>query len=583
MKNKTVKMVIAVAVLVVCCGAYAGVKTYVAKQEQKESEEENEEKTTVFSASADDIQSLDFMIDKNETTFEKDNDQWIKKDEKDFPVNQTTLDDAASSAASIESDRVLSDVEDLAEYGLDEPANTLKIVTKDAGDDSSEDSKDDSAKTVTTTLYVGDENSSTSQYYVYKDDDKTTVYMVDASSVEPFTKSLYDYAQGEDFPAISNTDDISKISVSGENTYDLIKNDDNSLWTIKGEGDEKEKTDSATVSSLVSSFGSMAYNSFVNYKCEDKSEYGLDDPYAVITVDYQEEAESDSEGSDDTENAEDTSSSAKEENSTDTSESDDTDAADATETADSDTSDNTSDADSTDDTEEEKTMVDKQLVITVGKEADDSNRYVMVNDSDQVYTMSTDSLSALTDKSEEDFWDMTVSYVSINNLAEMKVSYQGSEYKVNVSRETSTDDDDNETETVTYKLNGKELEAADLTPFYNKLTNLAGQKRLTEEYQPENDPEMTVSLKEEDGDSLEVSYYSYDTNYYAAVVGEKVYLVNKMNVKEMFTAFDTMIGNEVGSDDTDTSESDSSAEDTGDSDSTSDSTEAQAADSEENE
>ena len=64
MKNKTVKMVIAVAVLVVCCGAYAGVKTYVAKQEQKESEEETEEKTTVFSASADDIQSLDFMIDK---------------------------------------------------------------------------------------------------------------------------------------------------------------------------------------------------------------------------------------------------------------------------------------------------------------------------------------------------------------------------------------------------------------------------------------------------------------------------------------------------------------------------------------
>lgn len=26
------------------------------------------------------------MIDKNETTFEKDNDQWIKKDEKEFPV-----------------------------------------------------------------------------------------------------------------------------------------------------------------------------------------------------------------------------------------------------------------------------------------------------------------------------------------------------------------------------------------------------------------------------------------------------------------------------------------------------------------
>ena len=578
MKNKTVKMVIAVAVLVVCCGAYAGVKTYVAKQEQKESEEETEEKTTVFSASADDIQSLDFMIDKNETTFEKDNDQWIKKDEKEFPVNQTTLDDAASSVASIESDRVLSDVEDLEEYGLDTPSNTLKIVTKDSGDDSSEDSADDSAKTVTTTLYVGDENSSTSQYYAYKDDDKTTVYMVDASSIEPFTKDLYDYAQGEDFPAISNTDDINKIYVSGENSYELVKNDDNSLWTIQGAGDEKEKTDSATVSSLVSSFGSMAYNSFVNYKCDDKSEYGLDDPYAVITVDYQEEVENDSEDSDDTDNTEDTSSST-EENSTDTSESDDTDTADGdtTETTDSDTS----DADSTDDTEDEKTMVDKQLVITVGKEADDSNKYIMVNDSDQVYTMSVDTLSAFTDKAEEDFWDMTVSYVSINNLSEMKVTYQGNEYKVNVSRETSTDDDGNETETVTYKLNGKELESSDLTPFYNKLANMTAQKRLTEEYTPENDPEMTVTLKEEDGDSLEVSYYSYDTNYYAAVVGEKVYLVNKMNVKELFTTFETMTGNETETDNAeDASEAskDSSTDDTEDSDSTADSTETQTTD-----
>ena len=51
MKNKTVKMVLAVVVLGVCCGAYAGVKTYVAHQEQKESEEDSEESTTVFTAS----------------------------------------------------------------------------------------------------------------------------------------------------------------------------------------------------------------------------------------------------------------------------------------------------------------------------------------------------------------------------------------------------------------------------------------------------------------------------------------------------------------------------------------------------
>ena len=72
MKNKTVKMVLAVVVLGVCCGAYAGVKTYVAHQEQKESEEDSEESTTVFTALTDNIKSLDFMVDDTETTFEKD-------------------------------------------------------------------------------------------------------------------------------------------------------------------------------------------------------------------------------------------------------------------------------------------------------------------------------------------------------------------------------------------------------------------------------------------------------------------------------------------------------------------------------
>ena len=516
MKNKTVKMVLAVVVLGVCCGAYVGVKTYVAHQEQKESEEDSEESTTVFTASTDNIKSLDFMVDDTKTTFEKDDDSWVKKDETDFPVNQTTLDSAASAIASVDSDRVLEDVDDLSEYGLDSPSNTIKIVTK-----SDEEDGDD----ITTTLYVGDENSSTSQYYVRKDDDEKTVYLIDSSCVELFTKSLNDYAQMDDFPAISNTDTITKISVDGDNSYELSKDEDTSTWSVKGSEDE-EKADSATVSSLVSSFGSMAYSSLADYKCDDKSKYGLDKPYATITVDYQEEV-----ADDDTQD-----------NTTAPSEAADEDASSAEENSDDAKQDTESDDE--DSSEEETKMADKQLTILVGNKTDDSNRYVMVNDSNEVYTMSTDTLSALTDKSEEDFWDMTVSYVSLNNLESLKVNYQGSDYKVNVSRETSTDDDGNDTETVTYKLNGSDLDETTFTTFYNKLINMTAQKRLTDKYEPDGDAELTVTFTEEDGDTLEVAYYSYDTNYYAAVVDNKVYLVNKMNVKELFTAFESVAGTE---------------------------------------
>ena len=518
MKNKTVKMVLAVVVLGICCGAYAGVKTYVAHQEQKESEEDSEESTTVFTASTDNIKSLDFMVDDTETTFEKDDDSWVKKDETDFPVNQTTLDSAASAIASVDSDRVLEDVDDLSEYGLDSPSNTIKIVTK-----SDEEDGDD----ITTTLYVGDENSSTSQYYVRKDDDEKTVYLIDSSCVEPFTKSLNDYAQMEDFPAISNTDTITKISVNGDNSYELSKDEDTSTWSVKGSEDE-EKADSATVSSLVSSFGSMAYSSLADYKCDDKSKYGLDKPYATITVDYQEEVADDDTQDDTTASGEaaDEDASSVEENSDD---------------AEQDTE--------SDESVSETKMADKQLTILVGNETDDSSRYVMVNDSNEVYTMSTDTLSALTDKSEEDFWDMTVSYVSLNSLGSLKVNYQGSDYKVNVSRETSTDDDGNDTETVTYKLNGSDMDETTFTTFYNKLINMTAQKRLTDKYEPDGDAELTATFTEEDGDTQEVAYYSYDTNYYAAVVDNKVYLVNKMNVKELFTAFESVVGTEEDSSD----------------------------------
>lgn len=518
MKNKTVKMLLAAAVLVVCCGAYAGVTSYVASQEQKESEADDEEETvTVFSASADDVRSLEFMVDDKETVFEKADDVWTKKGETDFPVDQTTLDNAASAVTSVDSDRVLEEVEDLSEYGLDEPSNVISIVSGSIGSEAEDETEDQTEdETVTTVLYVGDENQSTGQYYVRKDDDEKTVYLVDASCVEPFAKTLYDYAQMEDFPVVSATDTISTVKVEGNTNYMLSKDEDTGLWSVMGES-EDEKADSATTSSLISSFGSMAYAFLVDYKCEDKSEYGLEDPYAIITVDYQEEveieAEESTESDSDVEEMEDES--------------------------------NTSDVD--EDTEEESEeepetkMEDRELRIIVGDQADSSDRYVMVNDSDQVYTMSNTTLDELIEKTEEDFWDMTVSYVSLNNLGSLKVTYQGEDHKLNVSRETSEDEDGEETETVTYKLNGKEIETTDFTTFYNKLINMAAQKRLTEVFESDSEPEMTVMFTEEDGDTLEVKYYSYDTNYYVAVVDKKVYLINKMNVKDLFSAFETFV------------------------------------------
>ena len=526
MKNKTVKMILAVAVLAVCCGAYAGVKNYVSHQEQKESEEEEESSTTVFSASADDIESLDFMVDDTETTFEKNDDTWVKKDETAFPVNQTTLDSAASALEKVEADRVLENVDDLTEYGLDSPSNSVTVTTDDG----------------TTKFNIGDENTSTNQYYIAKDDEDSTVYVVSSSTVTPFMNSLYDYAQGEDFPTIDSST-VKKVQVSqDEDSYILEENSDGATWDVSTDGSDKETADTTAAGNVTSGLGSLAYDQFTDYNAEDLSRYGLDKPYATITVDYQEEVETDS--SDESESDSEAPESVTEDN-TDSTKDNSGDSIDSTASDDSssgDSSESEDVADSSADTGDsaETTTVDKQLVIYVGDNADDGSRYVTI-DNKQVYTMSTDTLSAIIDKKASDLWSLIVNYQSVKTLDQLQVTYAGDTHTVNVSRETSTDDDGNETETTTYKLDGNEIDSTTFTTFYNKLVNMAGQKRLTESYTPAADAEMKVVFTDTDNNQTTVTFYSYDTNYYAAVVDNKVFLVNKMTVKEMFTAYETLV------------------------------------------
>lgn len=540
MKKKSMNLITAVAVLVVLSGAYVGVKTYVAKQEEKENAEEEEEKTQVFSISSEDVQSIKFVIDKKEVTFEKNNDEWVKSDERDFPVDQDKLIEAIGSLNNVEADRVLDNVTDTTEYGLDDPTNTITITDKDGKE---------------TVLHVGMENASTSQYYVENGEDESKIYVVADSVFQPFMKTLYDYAKAGTFPVIDSST-ISNVTVDeNDDSYTLTKDDNTGLWNIQDK-DGAEKADSAKVSSLTSSIASIAYGSFVNYNCKDLSEYGLDKPYGTITIDYQEKVEEKSDSSEDGDASEDnsideqdTTEDKKDTSATDSTEDkDDASAVDSTEEDTSATDSTEEDTSVTDSSDTQTRMVNREMTILVGDQSDDDGRYVMVNNSKEIYTISNDTLSVFLGKTKEDFWDMTVSYLSVNNLESLQAEYQGETHVIDVSRETSEDnsgDDSSATSTTTlsYQLDGTELDdSTPFTTFYNKLINMTGQKRLTEKYENNNKSDFDVELEDVDGEKTKIDYYQYDTNFYAAVVGQKVYLVNKMTVKELIDSYKTLVG-----------------------------------------
>lgn len=540
MKKKSMNLITAVAVLVVLSGAYVGVKTYVAKQEEKENAEEEEEKTQVFSISSEDVQSIKFVIDKKEVTFEKNNDEWVKSDERDFPVDQDKLIEAIGSLNNVEADRVLDNVTDTTEYGLDDPTNTITITDKDGKE---------------TVLHVGMENASTSQYYVENGEDESKIYVVADSVFQPFMKTLYDYAKAGTFPVIDSST-ISNVTVDeNDDSYTLTKDDNTGLWNIQDQ-DGAEKADSAKVSSLTSSIASIAYGSFVNYNCKDLSEYGLDKPYGTITINYQEKVEEKSDSSEDGDASEenstdeqDTTEDKKDISATDSTEDkDDASAVDSTKEDTSATDSTEEDNSVTDSSDTQTRMVNREMTILVGDQSDDDGRYVMVNNSKEIYTISNDTLSVFLGKTKEDFWDMTVSYLSVNNLESLQAEYQGEMHVIDVSRETSEDnsgDDSSTTSTTTlsYQLDGTEMDdSTPFTTFYNKLINMTGQKRLTEKYENNNKSDFDVELEDVDGEKTKIDYYQYDTNFYAAVVGQKVYLVNKMTVKELIDSYKTLVG-----------------------------------------
>lgn len=539
MKKKTVKLVSAVVVLGVLCAAYEGVNFYVTSQEEKETEE-NDTSVDLVSLEADDITAVSFTADQNKVEFDKKDDSWTEKSDANFPVNQDTVDSAVKGVASLTADQEISDVEDMSQYDLDNPQNTITLTTAD-GD---------------TSLQIGME-SSNNQYYVKKEDDDKNVYLVSSSSIEPFMGTLYDFAESGTFPSVTSAT-ITDVKVDKENSYELTQDADNLFWNVS-DGKTTEKADTTKAGTVTSAVGSLAYDKFVDYNCTDDSKYGFDDPYAVITVKYTEEEAVESD-----EDSEESTDADTEESTTDEA------AADTSEDADA------SDEDSSEDEQETQT-VEKTLTIYVGDETGD-DRYVKVDDSKEVYTITKDSLTDILDSTMSDFYNLTVSYVSSNDLDSLEVQSADGDHTINVvtetvkaededttddtdsdttdesstetSDESSTDtdssdasssDDEEETTTTTYKLDGKDLDESTFTTFYNKLINMTAQERLTEEYTPEGDPAYTFIFKDKDGKETTVKYYEYDTNFYAALVEDKVYLVNKMNVKDLDEAYQKMV------------------------------------------
>lgn len=223
---------------------YAGISFYQKKQSSKS---RSSSKLTVKELES--ITSISYN-NGEDLSFIKKNGTWYNKKDSEYPLEQTYLKNMASQFQNMQAVRKLENGDSLEEYGLENPAYTIKVKDK---------------KGTETTYYIG--NASGENYYLTLDD-KSQIYTISSDIISNLSYSLKDMMKTDTFPELS-TGNLKKVTVTnGSKKTVYTKKSKNSMDDIAG------------------GLGVFTFGDCQNYSVKEKelSKYGLDEK-SRISVD----------------------------------------------------------------------------------------------------------------------------------------------------------------------------------------------------------------------------------------------------------------------------------------------------------
>lgn len=190
MQKQKKQMIVIIIILILFVAAYFGMRSYNAKQEEKEAAETEAEKIYVTELKKDDITAFSYQTDGETLSFVKEEDTWKCENDETLTLDETAISTMLSTVATLEAAESVEDAGELSEYGFDTPTNVITLTTEKG----------------TTTLTIGMNNSITDQYYMTKDGDDS-LYLVSSGVPAAFEKTLADLeAEEETEQAISETE-----------------------------------------------------------------------------------------------------------------------------------------------------------------------------------------------------------------------------------------------------------------------------------------------------------------------------------------------------------------------------------------
>lgn len=261
------RLYILAGVLALTCAAAVWALHQEERQEQIASSGE-----TVLEIDPDTVRSLSWEYDGETLSFHRDG-PWIYDSDEAFPVSGDSMQELLETFRSFRAAFVITQPEDLSQYGLDNPVCTIEMTTEDQ----------------TYVIQLGDYSTMDQQRYVSTGDGK--VYLAVADPLDTFAAELSDFIEHDETP---NWNQVTRLTVSGSVEESLFYQKDNSssysaidvYFTQRG--GEILPLDTDRVESYLDALKYLGLTDYVTYHATDQelSAYGLDNPELTITAEY---------------------------------------------------------------------------------------------------------------------------------------------------------------------------------------------------------------------------------------------------------------------------------------------------------
>lgn len=264
------RLLILVAVLLAVCAAAFAALNWQQRQEQIAVSGQE-----VLTIDPDSVRSLAWTYGETSLAFTRDGEgNWSYDEDEAFPVDPEAMEELLAPFAPFSAAFVIEEVEDEGQYGLDDPACSITLVTEDQ----------------TWEIRLGDTSTVDGQRYVSFG--AGTVYLAASDPLEQYDATLRSCILND---AVPDWDQVTGLTFSGAEDYEIFWQEDGSAWSYCADdvyfterGGNTLPLDTGRVEDYLSDLATLGLTNYVTYNAtqEELEQYGLDDPELTVAVDY---------------------------------------------------------------------------------------------------------------------------------------------------------------------------------------------------------------------------------------------------------------------------------------------------------